>query len=324
MEDLVSIIVASYNHAEYLKQRLDSLLKQSYRNLEIMVVDDCSKDESLNVLEGYKKYPNIRIVALERNIGIANVYNLGASLSRGEYIMFAECDDFNDSKHVEILLGKLRENENAGVAYCRSNIVDSKGKVLTDDFRFREMAFKKLCKSDTLIPKHKMQRFLLSTCVIPNMSSALIRKKYFNLVKGFCPKYKACADWDFWCRIAQRCDFYYVCSPLNNFRFHMTNVKKTFRIKLRLCEIFNLLYNAFCSANLNFAERYNFRINMGFIWADSITCGFKEWIQDFIPIWHKSLRYEKLGILYLALGFIKLASLMTYLHFSNVKNNFNV
>jgi glycosyltransferase involved in cell wall biosynthesis len=306
-KDLVSIIVTSYNHAEYLNQRMESLLKQTYKNIEIIVVDDCSTDRSAAVLEGYKKYPSVNIVFLEKNGGYANACNHGVSLCNGEFIMFAECDDFNEPTHIAVLMDGLSAGENIGVAYCRSNMVDQNGKKSGDDFRYREKTFRKRCSEDTVISKEEMQKYFLIHCVVPNMSAALIRKKYYYLAGGLSLTYRACADWDFWCRVALCCDFYYVTTPLNNFRTHSTTVRSTFGIKLQVSEMFDLLYNYFCRTPLTFRERLKFRLNMGFIWANYITYSPMNWISSFPAVLRKSFHYEKAGIVYLFLGLAKKA-----------------
>jgi len=89
--ELVSIVVTSYNHAEYLEQRLQSLLDQTYSNFEIIVVDDNSTDNSRQVLEKYRNNPKIKLFYNEINYGHAKTCNLGVSKCRGEYVIFAEC-----------------------------------------------------------------------------------------------------------------------------------------------------------------------------------------------------------------------------------------
>jgi glycosyltransferase involved in cell wall biosynthesis len=304
-KELVSVIVTSYNHAEYLDQRMQSLLKQTYTNIEIIVVDDCSTDQSAAVLEGYKQYPSVKIIVLDKNGGYANACNLGVSLCNGEFIMFAECDDFNEPTHIAVLMNGLSAGENIGVAYCRSNMVDQNGKKSGDDFRFREKSFKTRCLVDTVILKEEMQKYFLIHCVIPNMSAALLRKKYYYLAGGLSSAYQACADWDFWCRVAQCCDFYYVTKPLNNFRTHSTTVRSTFGIKLQVSEMFDLLYRAFIHVQLNYSEQFKFRMNLGFTWANFITYSPVNWIRSFPAIWLKSIQYEKLSILYLFLGLVR-------------------
>ena len=85
MTDLpISIIVASYNHAEYLEERMDTLLNQTFDKFEIIVVDDCSTDNSTEVLEKYRDNPKTTFIFLEENGGYAKACNLGISKSRGE------------------------------------------------------------------------------------------------------------------------------------------------------------------------------------------------------------------------------------------------
>ncbi len=310
MNPLVSVIVTSYNHAEYLGQRIDSLLAQTYRPLEIVVVDDHSLDDSAKVLDAYRNFPQINVKILEKNLGYAHAVNAGVRLSAGDYIMFAECDDYSHPEQIKVLLSALLNNESTGVGYSRSNIVDEKGAVLGDDFKGREEAFKIRCSRDTLITRKEMQRFLLTSCVIPNMSAVLMRKKYFDRVEGLSPLYKACADWDFWCRVAEHCDFYYVCSPLNNFRTHQTTVRETSGIKTPVCEIFDVLYRASSRVRLSPGEKRRFKTNVGFIWASYILLNALEWLRSFPGIWRCSLRYEKLSIVYLIGGFMQSGMLL--------------
>lgn len=305
MSDLVSVIVTSYNHAEYLKQRMDSLLTQTYENLEIIVVDDCSTDNSLEVLAGYKHDPRVRVVSQERNRGYAAANNLAVSLCRGEYILFAECDDYSEPTQAEILYQKLAANESVGVAFSGSNMVDGRGEKFREDFSLRETSFQKLCATDTLIPKETMQKFFLIACVIPNMSAAMLKKEYFAAVSGLSPLYKACADWDFWCRIAPTCDFYYVKEPLNNFRRHRNTVGSTFNLHQQVNETYALLYAAAAKIKLTIIERLTFRINMGFIWSIYITSAPLRWVKSFPGILVGTFKYEKLNILFLLLGMIK-------------------
>lgn len=304
MNELVSVIVTSYNHAEYLKQRMDSLLKQTYSPIEIIVVDDCSTDESAAVLEEYRHIPNLRLNMLRENGGYANACNLGVKLCNGKYIMFAECDDYNEPEHIELLMRAILDNKAIGVAYCRSNMVDSERRILGNDFECREKSFKKLCSSDTLISREMIQKFLLISCVVPNMSAAIIRKECFDIVGGFDPKYKACADWDFWCRMAEYHDFYYVARPLNYFRIHENTVRKKASVALQVGEYYDLLYRSFARMNLKFSDGVRFRINLGFAWANFIIINPFDWFRSLPTVWLRSVRHDKLSAFYMMLGLI--------------------
>lgn len=310
MNDLVSIIVTSYNHSEYLEQRLTSLLNQTYKNIEIIVIDDCSTDDSLDVLTKFEQFSNIMIHALKKNQGYAAACNIGVGFSRGEFIMFAECDDFNEPTHVEILLEALHFNQSAGIVFCRSNMVDSHGKRFGSDFDYREAEFQKLCKTDTLIPQERAQRFFLIACVIPNMSAALIRKRYYQAVRGLSSGYKACADWDFWCRMSRHCDLYYIEKSLNNFRRHENSVQSTFSIQQQVNEMYTLLYSAAEKTHLTIIQKLIFKINMGFIWSICLTSSPLSWMKGFPRILIGSFKYEKLNVFFLFLGLIKKSRLV--------------
>lgn len=297
MNELISVIVTSYNHAEYLKQRLDTILNQTYKNREIIVIDDFSTDSSRDVLSRYKDVPGLRLVFLEKNMGYAHTCNYGVSFSCGEYIMLAECDDFNEHRHLEILYNKIKESDEIGVVYSRSNIVDGSGMVVGDDFQNRIMSFKRYCMKDTLISRQKMQRFLITSCVIPNMSAALFRKRYFNIIHGFSGSFKVCADWDFWCRMAEVCDFYYVATALNNFRRHATTVREVFGLESQFSEISVLLQNSASKINLTKIEQLKFKINLGHTFAYESLFSCKNGIKCFLGVLRCGFKFGKLFFL---------------------------
>lgn len=96
---LVSVIVPNYNHAPYLKERLDSIYQQTYQNIEVILLDDFSSDNSVEVLKQYaRKYPhNTRLIVNEENSGkVFRQWNKGLSLAKGELIWIAESDDYCD------------------------------------------------------------------------------------------------------------------------------------------------------------------------------------------------------------------------------------
>lgn len=300
---LVSIIVTSYNHAEYLEQRMNSIINQTYKNIEIIVVDDCSSDNSLIILNKYKIHPRTQIISLKENIGYASASNLGVSLSKGEYIVFAECDDYCDTEFIEILVSKMIDYPTIGVAFCGSNIVDEKGIILDIDFNSREKAFKRYCSKNTIIQQDMIQKFFLNSCVIPNMSAAMIRKKEFGQVGGLSSLFKMCADWDLWCRLARICDFYYVKLPLNYYRTHMTTARNTIGIEVQLSEIYSLLENASSNVNLSIIEKLKFRSYIASSWGGMIVRNPREGIKSFTNVLGKSVHYDKLSIFYLILWF---------------------
>lgn len=310
-KELISVVVTSYNHAEYLDQRMKSLLNQTYPNLEIIVVDDCSTDGSADVLAQYRGIPHVSIVLLEKNHGYANTSNLGVSLSRGEYVVFAECDDFSEPSQMATLYDALSKNRSAVVAFSKSTMVDESGMVTGDDFSFRESNFKRLCSSDTLIGAELMCRFLMFSCVIPNMSAAMFRRRNFDRIGGLSNRFRVCADWDFWVSMASEGDFYYVCQPLNNFRSHSTTVRSTFSICEQIREIYEIVYELRAGRSLSVYDSLRFRLNTGVIWA-SFLASPKNWILSFPRVLKNSLAYDKAMLSYLVIAIIMKVSRWAY------------
>lgn len=128
----VSIIVTTYNSANFIENCIESLLNQSIDNIEIIVVDDASTDNTTEIL---KKYLNIRIIELTENNGTYNARNIGIEQSNGEYITFQDSDDWSHPQRLELQLNALlntstkvasfshffRVDESSGIPVCRQN-----------------------------------------------------------------------------------------------------------------------------------------------------------------------------------------------------------
>lgn len=126
----ISVVVPNYNHAPYLRQRLDTIFAQTFRDFEVVLLDDCSTDGSFQILEEYSRYPEVRLVANTENSGSPFAQWLkGIDLCRSDLIWIAESDDYSDPEFLERLLPLLGDPDVA-MAYCASRAVDSKGKFL--------------------------------------------------------------------------------------------------------------------------------------------------------------------------------------------------
>jgi GT2 family glycosyltransferase len=180
IEKQASLVVASYNHADFLSRRMESLIGQTYADVDILVVDDKSPDNSVEILRRYESHPQVRLVLREENGGWVTVSNQGVDMSCGEYVLFANCDDDCDPRMVERLVDALQRHPSAGIAFCRSSMVDEQDRVLGDDFSIREGKFRERCSKDTLLSGQEASRFLLHSCVIPNLSAALFRRGCFE------------------------------------------------------------------------------------------------------------------------------------------------
>lgn len=106
---LVSVIIPVYNVEKYLKRCIDSVLNQSYKNLEIIIIDDGSKDKSSEICDNYKIKDKRVFVVNTKNKGLSEARNKGIEISKGEYISFIDSDDWVESTYIEKLMDLLLE-----------------------------------------------------------------------------------------------------------------------------------------------------------------------------------------------------------------------
>jgi len=123
----VSIIIPVYNAQKYLGECLDSVINQTYENIEILCINDGSKDKSLSILNEYKeKDKRINIINKE-NTGVSKTRNLGIYKAQGNYIIFVDADDKIDKFMIEKMMGIVSENE-AEIVVCLNNLIDKNSK----------------------------------------------------------------------------------------------------------------------------------------------------------------------------------------------------
>lgn len=151
VKGLVSIIMPIYNAEKYLSLAIDSVLKQSYTNWELWLINDASKDSSLAVAEGYAAMDaRIKAIDLEKNSGVAVARNKGLELARGEYIAFLDADDIWISEKLEKQLDFIEKN-GMDVTYTAYNMIDSKGNITKNRAVPKKVTFNSLLLENVII-----------------------------------------------------------------------------------------------------------------------------------------------------------------------------
>lgn len=117
---LVSILMPAYNCQKYIHHAVDSILNQTYKNWELLIADDCSKDKTRRIAENYKD-PRIKFFHNTENLGYLQTWNKLAALAQGEYITFQDADDYCTKNRIELLLQFMEKNPGCGA--CGSNYV---------------------------------------------------------------------------------------------------------------------------------------------------------------------------------------------------------
>jgi glycosyltransferase involved in cell wall biosynthesis len=264
---LVSIVFTSYNHKEYLKQALDSLLCQTYQNIEIIIIDDCSTDGSQEILKQYEQNDKIHLHLKQQNSGsYVNASNYGATFAKGEYLIFAQCDDYAEPEQIKLLSNVLNDYPEVGVVYSKSLLVDENGKFISDDFAIREKKFKDVVAKESIISGNIFRELLTVSCVIPNLSAAMIRRDMYDKINGLSNKYYMASDWCFWLELSEITNFLYLSQPLNNFRQHSTTIRSKTKIVNHLKEIFNVFQNHIAKYKLTGKVKNQFYVGFGNIW----------------------------------------------------------
>lgn len=127
MDPLISVIVPIYNVEKYLRKCIESIINQSYKNLEIILVDDGSTDSCGSICDEYAKIDKRIKVIHKENGGLSDARNMGIEAAGGDYLMFIDGDDYINEKMAEILYQRIKK-DNTDLAMCNLFIVDEKGK----------------------------------------------------------------------------------------------------------------------------------------------------------------------------------------------------
>jgi glycosyltransferase involved in cell wall biosynthesis len=143
---MVSVIIPNYNHCNYLKLRLDSVFNQTYQDFEVIILDDASNDESIELIEQYRTHPKLsHIVYNEINSGTTFIqWKKGIDLANGEFIWIAESDDFASLNFIEKLLPYLESDKDLSIVFSDSNVINEKGEKIEDTQWHRVTAWGKL------------------------------------------------------------------------------------------------------------------------------------------------------------------------------------
>jgi len=168
---LISVVMPNYNGHRFVEQAIDSVLHQTYPNFELLVVDDCSKDDSLSLIQQKAQSDNrIKVIALEHNAGVANARNVGIKEARGEYIALLDNDDLWTEDKLERQLALA--GNGADIIYCSYDFIDEQNNPIKTPFivpqqtNFNKMlASSVISCSTSFIKTELMQLFVMVCCI---------------------------------------------------------------------------------------------------------------------------------------------------------------
>ena len=208
-EPLVSVIIPNYNYANYIVDSIESVINQSYRNVEIIVVDDGSTDNSVEVIEKYGK--SVTLIQ-KKNSGVSAARNYGMRVAKGDFICFLDSDDSWDPEKIKLQISKFTSCE-IGVVYSSINLCD-------EGLNHLEVV-KALYKGDI---EYLYYKFPTASIVLLGCSSAMIRSELARSVGEFDTLLHTSADWDYFRRLSKRTKVEFVDEPIVNYRRHVSSM----------------------------------------------------------------------------------------------------
>lgn len=211
----VSVIIPNYNYAKYIARTIDSVLAQTYKNLEIIVIDDGSKDNSLEILEGYGE--QLKIIR-QQNQGVSMARNNGAASASGEYVAFLDADDIWLPAKLEKQMKRFFDDAEVGFVNCAMTLIDP------NDQPCGEM--------NEGIEGYVAKEFLYfeKGVVVGAGSTGVVARKVFEELGGFDKRLSTAADWDFCYRLATKYKIAFVREPLVLYRVHNSNMHSNIKL----------------------------------------------------------------------------------------------
>lgn len=205
----VSVIIPAHNSARYVGAAIESVLGQTFRDLEVLVVDDGSTDDTPKVTSRYG--PPVRYVRQE-NQGVSVARNQGLELAVGRYVGFLDSDDtWFPGKLERQLLGLEAAR---GIRACYSSF-------LAVDDQLSPLGVRRSRRTG-----HLLADLILRGNVVGSICTVLCERSLFEAVGGFDPRLSQCADWDMWVRLARHTDFLYIDEALVTYRQHDANMSR--------------------------------------------------------------------------------------------------
>jgi glycosyltransferase involved in cell wall biosynthesis len=226
---LVSVIVPNYNHEKYLEQRLETIFNQTYPNFEVIILDDCSTDNSRSILSKYAVNAKVsHCIFNEINSGNTFIqWNKGINLAKGEYIWIAETDDFCSDNFVEKVIQPLLQDQDVVLSYCQSNKVSENGDVIGNWKAQTDSLNENQFEKDFILDGNIfIEHYLIYKNVIPNASAVLIKKEQLKIDDKLIisRQFKYCGDWIVYFSQIINAKIGFIATSHNSFRTHQNSV----------------------------------------------------------------------------------------------------
>lgn len=210
-QPLVSIILPTYNGSRYIRQSIDSCLGQTYKNLELIIVDDCSSDGTADIVKSYFD-PRIKYVKHEKNLKLPWALNTGFKNAKGDYLTWTSDDNFYAPEAIATMVLVLEEKQEVGFIYTNYYIVDEAGKIIG--------------RQKVPSPKIVERYNCVGACF-------LYRRIVYKQVGEYDPDFYFAEDYEYWLRIKSQ----FKLHKLNQFLYYYRHHKDSLTFQHKIAEI---------------------------------------------------------------------------------------
>ena len=261
----ISVVVPNYNYARFMNQRIYSILNQNYKIYELIILDDKSKDNSIEeinkIVKVIKKYINVKTIFNDTNSGSAfKQWQKGFENATGDYVWIAEADDYCEHNLLKKLVKPINHNNNVVISYSDTAFIDATGNITT-----------KSIKSEIDIQKSghwnhnyvnngldEINEYSFLNNTIANVSSCIIKNSDYSKILKEAGNYKQAGDWLLYVEIMSLGDIAYTDETLNYYRLHGNNVSATMNHQKHIDEL-EKLYDYY-SKKFNLTNKHKAKI----------------------------------------------------------------
>jgi glycosyltransferase involved in cell wall biosynthesis len=226
----VSVIIPNYNHATYLHRRIQTVLCQDFSDIEVIILDDFSRDNSREVIaELTTSDSRVRTVFNNKNSGsVFKQWAKGLSLARGKYIWIAESDDYAELDFLSTLVPLLDGDDSLAFAYTNSLIVNEYENVIEEISEIKKRIFDSEHWHYDFIStgRQELRQYLSLQCTVNNASAVLFRRSSIDAVGGVDTSFRYTGDWMMYIKLSLFGNIIYKAKCLNNYREHEVNASK--------------------------------------------------------------------------------------------------
>lgn len=213
LRPLISVVMASYNHAPFIGEAIESILNQTFQNFEICITDDFSNDNSVDIIESYRD-PRIKLDKLENNMGASFAMNRSLRMSRGAYVAVINSDDVFEPQKLERQIDFLLKNQNFDAVFSDVEFIDEHHNVLSiENANLGNFSQLNYSRQDWL-----SKLILFGNCLAH--PTVLIKRECYYKVGHYDERFRQLPDYDMWIRLLQNSNIHVMNDKLVKFRKH--------------------------------------------------------------------------------------------------------